>query len=300
MPEGMDTMDPDETAGDTITIAGVSEKLGIPVPTIRSWERRYAFPSPARTSGRHRRYTQADVEQLRALRDAITQGYPAREAVGLVRNGGAVDPAQRSQVDALLRAAVDLDPDAARTVLQEVTDSLGPEQAAVRVALPALQEVGARWKAGTCDVAGEHLMSDAIRAWLARLRTLAPPPRGPMPIVLCCGPKELHSIGLEAFGMILARRRWSVLLLGALTPTESLVKAVRDTRAPATVVVAQRSVNRRSTIESIAAVEQVPGVRVFFGGGAFSSPASRRGVPGTYLGTDLVAAADSVDLTVLR
>ena len=38
-----------------MTIAQVSALLGIPVPTIRSWERRYGFPTPSRTRGRHRR-----------------------------------------------------------------------------------------------------------------------------------------------------------------------------------------------------------------------------------------------------
>lgn len=286
--------------GGPLTIAAVSEKLGIPVPTIRSWERRYGFPAPARTEGKHRRYTGAEVEQLRALRDAVTQGYPTRAAVELVRDGAVAGSARRPEVDALLQAAVDLDPNAARGILQTVTDALGPEQAAVEVALPALQEVGARWKAGTCDVATEHMMIDALRGWMGRLTALAPPPLDPRPIVLACGPKEVHSIGLEAFAMILSRRRLSVLVLGAMTPTESLVRAVRDTRAPGAVVVAQRSVNRRSAMESIAAVDRLLGVRAFYGGSAFSSPVSRRGVPGTYLGTDLIAAAGTIDGALTR
>jgi hypothetical protein len=32
--------------------------------------------------------------------------------------------------------------------------------------------------------------------------------------------------------------------------------------------------------------------RVFYAGGAFLAPTSRRGVPGEYLGEDVVAAAD--------
>ncbi len=284
----------------SLAIAAVSDTLGIPVPTIRSWERRYGFPSPARTRGRHRRYAAAEIDQLRALRDAIAQGHSAREAAAMLRDGPADASIRRPEVDELLKAAIDLDPNAARAVLDGATESLGAEGAAVEVALPALHEVGDRWETGTCDVANEHLMTQAVRAWLARLLTLSPPPATPAPVVLACGPKELHTAGLEAFGVILARRGWSVTLLGALTPTDSLVMAVTQTRAPAAVVVAQRSVNRRSTLESIEAIDRALGVRVFYAGGAFASPASRRGVPGTYLGTDLIEAAGVIESTLIR
>lgn len=75
--------------GKPLAIAAVADLLQIPVPTIRSWERRYGFPVPARTRGKHRRYSGEEVEQLRALRDATTRGYAAKEAVEIVRRGQA-------------------------------------------------------------------------------------------------------------------------------------------------------------------------------------------------------------------
>lgn len=73
---------PEARGGPTRAIAAVSDALGVPIPTIRSWERRYGFPAPVRTRGKHRRYSTREVDQLRALRDAITQGYATKEAVG--------------------------------------------------------------------------------------------------------------------------------------------------------------------------------------------------------------------------
>jgi methanogenic corrinoid protein MtbC1 len=281
-----------------MAIAAVSEMLDIPIPTIRSWERRYGFPSPARTRGRHRRYSIAEVEQLRALRDAITAGHPAHEAVELVRGGLGWVPVRDPRIDTLLRCAMDLDPGAARKLLNGATEELGVEAAVTAVAIPAMHEVGDRWKAGTCDAASEHLLTDAVRAWLARLTAFAPPTSRPWPVVLACGPKELHSVGLEAFGLLLVLRGHPVVNLGALTPVESLRKAIRDSRATAAVVVAQRSVNRRSTVGSIEASHDLLGDRTFYAGGAFATSASRRGVPGVYLGIDLVQGAGRVDLAV--
>lgn len=279
-------------------IAAVSDMLGVPIPTIRSWERRYGFPAPVRTRGKHRRYSLHEIDELRALRDAITQGYAAKQAVEIVRRGPGAPPSRDRRVDDLLRSAMDLDPNAVRAVLNEATDSLGVEATLVEVALPAMEEVGSRWKAGTCDVANEHLLTETVRAWLARLTTLAPAPSRGVAVVLACGPKDLHTVGLEAFGMLLARRGRSVLMLGALTPVASLRRAVEESRAPAAVVVAQRSVNRRSTVESIEVAHRLLGPRAFYGGGAFSSPSSRREVPGVYLGTDLLDAARTVDRAV--
>ncbi len=71
-----------EAPPEGVSIAAVSRRLDIPVPTIRSWERRYGFPVAAEdrrsgTAGTRR----GEIEQLRDLRDLITRGHSARAAV---------------------------------------------------------------------------------------------------------------------------------------------------------------------------------------------------------------------------
>ena len=87
---------------------------------------------------------------------------------------------------------------------------------------------------------------------------------------------------------------------GALTPTGSLVGAVDTLKAPAGVVVAQRGVTRRAAIDSIAAVDALPHVRAFYAGDAFAAPTARRDVPGVYLGTDVIAAAEILESELTR
>ena len=215
-----------------------------------------------------------------------------------MRKGRVGPTAGAPRVDALLRTAMDLDPNGARAVLDEAAVALGVEAAVIDVVLPAMQEVGSRWKAGTCDTANEHLLTDAVRKWLARMATLATPASRIGSVVLACGPRDLHTVGLEAFGLLLERRGRSVVMLGALTPLVSLRKAIDDTRASAAVVVAQRSVNRRSAVESLEGIHELLGARAFYAGGAFSSPASRRGVPGSYLGTDMAEATRTVNQAI--
>ena len=74
---------PDESPG--VRIAEVSRVLGVPMPTLRSWERRYDMPASAREPGKHRRYTPAELHSLRLMRDQIARGKPARAAALSVR-----------------------------------------------------------------------------------------------------------------------------------------------------------------------------------------------------------------------
>jgi DNA-binding transcriptional MerR regulator len=278
-----------------LPIAAVSSLLGIPVPTIRSWERRYGFPEPARTEGKHRRYSVDEIDQLRKLRDEITRGHSAREAVDIVQAEARDGRPHTELFDRFLRSAMQLDPAGLREALTEGADTIGVEATIRDVALPAMREMGSRWKAGVCDTDHEHLATEAVRVWLARQSAMAPPPFQPFPLVLACGPKDLHTIGLEAFGVILSRRGWSIRTLGPLTPVDSLVAAVRAAEARAAIVTSQRSATRRAAVEAIEAVETLPGVKAFFAGAAFGPSAARKDVPGTYLGDDVVAAADILE-----
>ena len=278
-----------------LPIAAVSSLLGIPVPTIRSWERRYGFPEPARTQGKHRRYSVDEIDQLRKLRDEITRGHSAREAVDIVQAEARGGRAHTELFDRFLRSAMQLDPAGLREALTEGADTIGVEATIRDVALPAMREMGSRWKAGVCDTDHEHLATEAVRVWLARQSVMAPPPFQPFPLVLACGPKDLHTIGLEAFGVVLARRGWSIRTMGPLTPVDSLVAAVRAAEARAAIVTSQRSVTRRAAVEAIEAVEALPGVKAFYAGAAFGPSAARKDVPGTYLGDDVVAAADILE-----
>jgi DNA-binding transcriptional MerR regulator len=283
-----------------LTIATVSGLLDIPIPTIRSWERRYGFPAPARTQGKHRRYTVADADQLRILRDEIARGHTTKEAVERVRRATQEAGPRHELFDRFLQRAMKLDPTGLRQTLDVAAEQLGVEHAIRDVALPAMREMGSRWKAGVCDTAHEHLATESVRVWLARQGSMAPPAFRPFPLVLACGPKDLHTIGLEAFGVILARRGWSVRSLGSLTPVDSLVAAVRASEARGAVVTSQRSVTRRPAIEAIAAVEALPGVHAFYAGMAFAPVTARREVPGTYLGDDILAAAGVLEGVLLR
>ena len=54
-------------APSTYQIGTVSSLTGVDAHTIRAWERRYGLPDPERTVGRHRLYSQYDIEVIKWL-----------------------------------------------------------------------------------------------------------------------------------------------------------------------------------------------------------------------------------------
>jgi CheY-like chemotaxis protein len=62
-------------------IGRVGEMTGVPATTLRFWENRYGLICPKRSDGRHRLYSQDDVEHIKWLKKKIeTEGLRTREA----------------------------------------------------------------------------------------------------------------------------------------------------------------------------------------------------------------------------
>lgn len=278
-------------------IKDVSALLGVPIPTLRSWERRYGVPEPPRTNGGHRRYSMGEVDQIRTLRDEVSRGLAAREAARVVRRLFSFEPGTGAVIERFADAARVMDPGALRKILDASLNDLGVDGSITQVVLPAMRHIGTLWESDRCDVANEHVATEAVRSWLSRL-TLIAPSRWRPPLLLACGPKELHSIGLEALAVVLAHRGWECRSLGPNTPARSIVTAAIASGAAGVVIAAQRAATRRPAILAIEETVALPGVAVFYGGGAFAPVSARRGVPGVYLGDDMVEAAEIIRRTI--
>jgi len=283
------TAGPEIGAG--LPIHEVSRLLGVPAPTLRAWELRYGIPVAPRSAGGHRRYSVEALQQVRLMRDEIARGRRAGEAAREVLAVLAGTGPARDLVDALLAASEQMEPRAVVAVLDRAVDELGMPTTMDEVLLPAMRQVGQWWETGRCDVAQEHLTSEAARGWLSRLAAFAPAPDRGNPVVLACGPRDLHTLGLEALAVLLAYDGWSCRVLGARTPADTLATAVRATSSAAVVVVSHLSVGRRPAVDAIRAVAE-SGAHVFYAGNAFLFTRARQRVPGTYLGESLAAAAE--------
>lgn len=272
-----------------VPILEVSVALGVPMPTLRSWELRHGIPVMARTSGQHRRYWPDEVNALRLMRDEIARGTPAGAAAELVRRLlRGVGPAQEL-INRILDAAQLLDPVTIRQSLDEAEAALGLPGCLDDVLLPAMRQIGVWWAVGHCDVIQEQLATESVRAWLDRRNSFTRVTFRSRPVLLMCGPRDLHTIGLEATAVLLRDRGWPCRVLGARTSTAVAVAAARATGAGAAVVVSQLASGRSGALATIASLDRL-GIPVCYAGNAFAAIRSRRGVPGRYLGTNIAQA----------
>ncbi|MET0928038.1 MAG: MerR family transcriptional regulator [Aeromicrobium sp.] len=284
---------PENLPGGRPRIRDVSELLGIPAPTLRSWERRYGVPTSSRTLGGHRRYAPDELQQLRLMRDEIARGMRASDAARSVRLLlDRANPAH-GRITGLLEASERADPAGLRSVLDEAHEQLGLAATIDDVVMPAMRQVGAWWESGRCGIAQEHVTTETVRGWLARLTTLAGVHADEPPVLLACGPSDQHTVGLEALAALLAQQHQGSRLMGPRTSEQALVTATIAHDAAAVVVVSHLRAQRRPAVEALAAAART-GTEAFYAGNAFSSPTQRVGVHGTYLGTSVSAAATTI------
>lgn len=70
----MDPTDLSSEAG-VYRIGAVARRAGLPVSTLRVWERRYAAFAPGKSEGQHRLYSEADLVRARLLRQLTEAGH---------------------------------------------------------------------------------------------------------------------------------------------------------------------------------------------------------------------------------
>ncbi|GAA5114034.1 hypothetical protein GCM10023339_19130 [Alloalcanivorax gelatiniphagus] len=66
------------------SIGVLAARAGVTPGVLRTWENRFGFPAGQRSAAGHRRFTDADVEQLRRVLEARDAGLPLRLAIETV------------------------------------------------------------------------------------------------------------------------------------------------------------------------------------------------------------------------
>ncbi|MBC2933595.1 DICT sensory domain-containing protein [Nocardioides sp. zg-1228] len=89
----------DASPRDSLSIGDLAHRSGVPISTLRSWEKRYGFPRPSRQGGGHRRYTEADVD---AVLDVLARRRGGLSLAAAIRRAE-VPPLRSGSVFAELR-----------------------------------------------------------------------------------------------------------------------------------------------------------------------------------------------------
>ncbi len=293
----------------------VARMTGVPVSTLRVWERRYDFPATTRTAGRQRLYSERELARLRWVKARLDQGMQVSQAIRALKHmevsgpppeWATATPASATglgleAVRAPLLAALQAhDLERADEVLNAAVPLYPPEQLIEHVIYPVLDELGRGWQAGDVNVATEHLATNYLRHRMLLWMLSGPPVYpGVRPVVLACAPGELHEGSLITLGVLLRRRRWPVAYLGQTLPLADLARFVRDVQPTAIVLVAMTEAPALALVDwptylPAAAATGLP--LVAFGGYLFShSPEWQTRVPGLYLGDSIIAGLERLD-----
>jgi DNA-binding transcriptional MerR regulator len=289
----------------------VSRMTGIPVATLRVWERRYDFPNSTRTPGGHRLVSEKEVMRLRWVKARVDEGMQTGQAIRALQHmeqeGRLNDlvlvppPRQITQTadpslpvfgERLTESLLAHDLETADQLLGEILGLYPLEDLVLDVVTPAFNAVGAAWVEGRINIATEHLATNYLRQHLLHwMMTGVQPYPGIRPILLVCAPDELHEGSLLISGVLLTRMRWPVAYLGQSVPLADIADLARKMNVPAVVFVAMTE----SSAASLQAwPEFFPEARdsnrpvIGFGGRIFSQePSWRDRIPGVYLGDTL-------------
>lgn len=277
-----------------LRIGELSRRVGVPVESLRAWERRYGLLDPSRTQGGFRLYGEDDVARVLAMRANLERGLFAAEAarLALADEVGDEPAAPGPVVDAdELAAALDrFDEAGAQRALDSLLAALTLDVVLRDVLLPYLHELGERWERGEVSVAQEHFASNLIRGRLMSLARSWDRGMGPRAL-LACVEGERHDLPLVCFGLTLRGHGWRISYLGADTPIASLAEALR-TLAPDAVVVS--GTVRGAFGATATQLRKVALDAPLFVAGAAADEAVARRVRGTLLSGDPVVAAETL------
>jgi methanogenic corrinoid protein MtbC1 len=290
----------------------VARETEVPADTFRAWERRYGIPRPERTSGGHRLYSERDIAVIRWLRDRTAEGMNISQAVMLLVNspeqipGGPLPPSQPRgmdrQYDDLLRALVQFEARQAERTLSEAFALHPFEDVLLHLVQPVMIELGELWASGDITVATEHFASAFVRRKLAGLINLFEGDPSRATILIACAPDELHDLGALLASLLMVRRGWHVVYLGAQVPQRDLLETIRMLSPDVVCLSATMPHTAGQLIEVAHAVQrEFPTVRLGYAGRAFNfDVALREAMPGAYLGRDACEAVESVGALLAR
>lgn len=296
----------------TFNLKAVVQETGLKPDTLRAWERRYGLPTPTRTTGGHRLYSQRDINILKWLLERQEEGLSISRAVDMWRRV-AVDGKDPLHVMALNEAPLTLpsflsveageiitelrqswidaglafDEHKAELVMAEAFSYYPPETVCIELLQKALSIIGNGWYTGEVSVQQEHFTSAlALRRLDALLAAVAAPTRSGR-VIIGCPPGENHTFGPLLITFLLRRRGWNVVYLGADVPTNRLHATIISTR-PDLVVFSAQLLESAASLREVALYLQEKEVVVAFGGTIFNRiPDVRRRIPGHFLGTEL-------------
>lgn len=263
-------------------IRAVAKLTGLPLDTLRAWERRYGAVTPQR-DGRQRVYTDADISRLKLLQRAVTAGHAISRATTLSdaelttllethapapARTGPRSPARDSA--AFSRALASLDTATIDVEFARLAASLPPVELVRDVLMPAIRTSGEDWLHQPGRMAQEHMVSATMRHLMGSFLRLFARRRGHTRLLFATPSGDRHELGILGAAMLAASAGTDVTYLGPDLPATEIVAAVTASRAQVVVLGLTLPTRDAATVREVRTlVRQLPpGVELWVGGAA--------------------------------
>ncbi len=313
-------------------VKAVVRETGIKPDTLRAWERRYGLPIPKRTASGHRLYSPRDIETVKWLIARQDEGLSIGRAVDLwerlSENEG--DPlatpghrhpdapraaAQRTPVPnpindgtnrvanlraGWINACMHFEEAQSEAVLSEAFSLLPTEQVCTQVIQAGLAEIGRGWQKGRVTVQQEHFASALAIRRLETMLAATPVPSRRERILIGCPPQEEHVFPPLMLSLLLRRRGFDIIYLGANVPLRSLEKTLQETK-PKLVILTAQQLSTAANLQKMATILAENRIPLAYGGNVFAErPALVTKIPGHYLGNQLDSALEKIESLAVR
>ncbi|HEX2016950.1 MAG TPA: MerR family transcriptional regulator [Solirubrobacteraceae bacterium] len=206
--------------------------LGVSPNTLRSWERRFGFPSPRRTSGGHRQF---DLVEIEALRQAFEETHNISSAISVarergegpaspVRLKGAFSRFEEDKCDRLLEESL-----AVRSVERTVEEVLLPTLESLEQEGADSPEYGFAWRYAS--------------GWLAAALRVAPGAHREHGVLIldASHPRDLDTLHIQALELGLRRYGLRTLTLNFELDPQRIARALRALEPRAMVLAGRRA-----------------------------------------------------------
>ncbi len=234
----------------------VARRTGLSPDVLRAWERRYGVVNPGRSAGSHRLYSDADIDRLTLIRQAMAGGrrihqvarLTAQELLGLLEEDrqSRIAPAPVVKFEArvtgegdafelgsFLAAVQALDQPRLEALLADAALRLPAPSLVENLLTPLMTEIGDEWCAGRLRVAHEHMATAAVRSLLGGLRSPQLPQPGSPELIVATPAGQQHELGALSVAILAEADGWLVTYLGANVPADDLASAARHRGARA-------------------------------------------------------------------
>jgi len=296
----------------------VVQETGIKPDTLRAWERRYELPTPSRTEGGHRLFSQYDIETIKWLISRQEEGMRISQAVDywreliaagrdpLEENHRGTLPVDLPPVDIQLKPLSELktlwiehclgfEEEKAERVLDTAFTQYPWESVLTDLIFPGMAEIGEGWYASDISVQQEHYASELVARKLQALIDSAPQSFHPQKALISCPPGEFHTIAPLALNLLLRYRGWEIIYLGADVPLPQLEESLNSIQPSLVIMTAARLKTCASLLEASKSLRD-QGTPLAYAGHVFTEiPQLIDRIPGTYLGSDLEDAVAKIE-----